>query len=46
MIMVQNGDTGITHCTLCKVQFDAPQKFGDIIECEGCNQKYLVNIKE
>jgi DNA-directed RNA polymerase subunit RPC12/RpoP len=42
----QNGDAGITHCILCKAQFEEIQKFGDIISCENCEQTYQINIKK
>lgn len=43
----KNGDAQITHCILCKIQFEEPQKYGDIITCEGgCEQIYQINIKQ
>lgn len=43
----QNGDTFLTHCILCNIQFEEVQKLGDIITCEGgCDQVYQINIKK
>jgi len=42
----ENGQVGITHCPLCGIQFDEPQKFGDIVECEdGCQTRFNLIIK-
>jgi len=42
----QNSDANITHCLLCQAQFEEVQKYGDIIECDNCEQKYQINIKK
>lgn len=43
--MVQIGDASITHCLDCNVQFEEPQKVGDWIYCDNCEETLRLSVK-
>jgi len=43
--MMQNGEQSITHCLNCKTQFVEPQKIGDWIYCDTCEETLRLSTK-